>query len=71
MWIKTIVLVVLAFVLFQLFYALSRLVKGDKKSATQMARALMWRVLGSLLIFALILLAYSMGYLQPSGHLFS
>ena len=69
MWIKIAIVSILVFVLFQLFYALTKMVKATKTDKNAMVRALMFRVIGSLLIFIIILVAYSLGFLKPSSHL--
>lgn len=40
---------------------------GDARSAGRMVKALAWRVGLSVLLFACILLAWKLGYIQPSG----
>lgn len=65
-------LVALAFVAiigslaFALFFMLKDGADGQRKTS-QMARALAWRVGFSILLFVGILVAWKLGYIQPTG----
>lgn len=62
---KIVILVLLAIVILSLASGLVYLLRGGSESAEKMARALTVRISLSLLIIFLIILAFSMGWLQP------
>lgn len=41
--------------------------RDDKRRSSNMARALAWRVGFSIVLFVCILLAWKLGYIQPTG----
>jgi hypothetical protein len=65
---KIVVVLFLAFIVFSLFQGMYYLAKdaGDRDK-TRVVRALTWRIGLSLALFALLLLGYATGLLQPSG----
>ena len=64
MEIKYLVLVILALILVSLGKALFHLSSG-KGDSRAMARALSWRIGLSVLLFALLIVAYYQGWIQP------
>ena len=59
---------------FAVYFMLSRPVQSDMDEgeaalarSRQMAKALKWRVIISLGIFAMVLVAYALGWIQPNG----
>jgi hypothetical protein len=63
---KIIVAVAFAFILGSLGFALVFMMK-DKGKANRMATALAFRVGFSIALFLLLLLAYRLGWIQPTG----
>lgn len=64
MFIKLGVVALLIVILYCLGSALVFMLKG-KKSETQMAKALTWRVALSLLVFIILMIGFYMGWLHP------
>ncbi|MPX90868.1 DUF2909 family protein [Salinivibrio sp. VYel1] len=64
MLVKAILICLLVFILFNLFRALPVLLKGD--SAVPLSRYLGRRVLFSVVVFVLLLIALSMGWIAPN-----
>jgi TRAP-type C4-dicarboxylate transport system permease large subunit len=62
--IKAILIILLGFIFFSLGSALYFLVH-DKKSSNRSVKALTWRILLSLLLFLILMLAYAMGWITP------
>ena len=62
-----IVLVVIVAILASAGVLMLRKPRDGRAHDTRMARALMWRVLLSIGLFAFILLAWEMGWIQPSS----
>lgn len=65
MLIKTILGFLFVLILFNLGKALILL--RNRQSSVQMAKALTWRISLSLAAFALLLLAFAFGWIQPHG----
>lgn len=68
MLVKVIVILFMVFILYSLGSALFFLVrekKGSTSDSDRVVKALTWRIGLSLLLFALILLAYAMGWIVP------
>ncbi len=61
--IKLLVIVILLAIVFSLGSALYQLTRGG--DSQKMVKALTWRIALSVVLFALLLLAYSTGLLQP------
>jgi hypothetical protein len=61
------VLIVLAGILASLGSALFQLSRGTTESSRKMARALTWRIALSVVLFALLMLAWYMGFITPHG----
>ncbi|KTC68152.1 hypothetical protein Lbir_2754 [Legionella birminghamensis] len=64
MFTKAIILIVMLVILFALGSGLIFLIK-DKGSSNRTVKALSWRIGLSLLLFLFLLLAFSMGWIQP------
>ncbi len=64
MLIKIVLVALLVFVVFQLFRALYLMLKNDPKQAS-MSKHLGRRVLFSVFVMALIILALAMGWIEP------
>lgn len=64
LFIKAIVILLLLFVFFSLGSALYFLV-GDKADSTRVVKALTWRIVFSIVVFLLLMLAFAMGWIQP------
>ncbi len=71
---KTVVLLAFLAILASLGAALFFMLRGDRKSAPnserdgqRMARMLAWRVGLSIALFVALLLAWKLGYIQPTG----
>jgi Protein of unknown function (DUF2909). len=64
MLVKAILIVLLIFILLNLFRALPVLLKGD--SSEPLSRYLGRRVLFSVIVFALLLIALSIGWITPN-----
>lgn len=62
--VKLIVILMLVAIVVNLGSALYQLARGTGDS-TQMLRALTWRIGLSVLLFVLLLIAYSAGFIQP------
>ena len=62
-----IVLVVIVAVLASAGVMMLRKPRDGRPNDTRMARALRWRVLLSIGLFVFILLAWAMGWIQPTG----
>ena len=63
---KSVVILLLLLILASLFSALAYLVR-DRGASRRTVRALTWRIGLSLALFALLLLAGWMGWIQPHG----
>ncbi|KTD45405.1 hypothetical protein Lqui_2876 [Legionella quinlivanii] len=64
MFTKAIILIVMLIILFTLGSGLIFLIK-DKGSTNRTVKALSWRIGLSLALFLFLLLAFSMGWIQP------
>lgn len=64
---RIVVLVALAAIVVSLGSALYHLSRGTQKDSAKMARALTWRIVLSLALFALIMLAWYAGVITPHG----
>lgn len=64
MWIKGCLIALLILILFQLFRALSPLLRGDQ--STPMSKFLGRRVLLSALLFVVLLLCVAVGIIEPN-----
>ncbi|MCE3044397.1 MULTISPECIES: twin transmembrane helix small protein [Legionella] len=64
MFTKAIILIVMLIILFALGSGLIFLIK-DKGSTNRTVKALSWRIGLSLALFLFLLLAFSMGWIQP------
>lgn len=64
MLIKIVLVALLVFVVFQLFRALYLMLKNDPKQAS-MSKHLGRRVMFSVVVMALIILALAMGWIEP------
>ncbi len=62
---KYLVIVILALILISLGKALFHLSSSKPGDSGKMVKALAWRVGLSVLLFALLLVAYSQGWVQP------
>ena len=62
---KYLVIVILALILISLGKALFHLSSSKPEDSGKMVKALAWRVGLSVLLFALLLVAYSQGWVQP------
>jgi len=62
-WIKLLLVVVFFIVVFNLFYALKHIVKGEKKQGS-ITNALAKRVAFSFILIVLIVIASALGYLD-------
>lgn len=68
MWIKTIVLLAMLAVLYNLFKGLSRLVKGGKREdSEQVLKSLIWRLVFSIAIIVGLYVASFFGLIAPHG----
>jgi hypothetical protein len=66
MFVKTIIFVVMLVILFSLGSGLIFLVK-DKGRTNRTVKALTWRIVLSLTLFAFLFLAFSLGWINPHG----
>lgn len=66
MLIKTLIIILFMFILFNLGAGLFHMMK-DKGQSQKMVRSLTWRVALSILAFILLLLAAAAGFIQPHG----
>lgn len=64
LWVKILVLVLLALVVVSLFRALGAMMRGESASG-KTVRALAWRVGLSLAVFVLLLISMQMGWIEP------
>ncbi len=64
---RIVVLVALAAIVVSLGSALYHLARGTQKDSAKMARALTWRIVLSIALFALIMLAWYAGLITPHG----
>ncbi len=62
--VKAIILILLAAILFALGSALYFLIKGNGRD-NSIVKALTWRIALSLLLFLLLLFAFTMGWITP------
>lgn len=67
MLLKFIVILMLAAILWSLGSALLHMFRGGEGSHEKMVKALTWRIGLSLVLFALLMLGYATGILQPHG----
>jgi len=63
-FIKVIVLILFAAIFFSLTRGMFGLVRGKNKS-TETVKALTWRIVLSVILFLLLLLAFAMGWITP------
>lgn len=63
-FIKVIIILMLAFIFFALGSALFFLVK-DKGDSTRIVKALSWRIGLSFLLFIMLMIAFAMGWIKP------
>lgn len=66
MWVKLVVVLFLVVIVYCLGSGLVYLV-SDRGDSDRVVKALTWRIVLSLLLFALLFLAYAMGWIQPHG----
>ena len=64
---RVVVLIALAAIVVSLGSALYHLARGTQKDSAKMARALTWRIVLSIALFALIMLAWYAGVITPHG----
>ena len=64
---RVVVLIALAAIVVSLGSALYHLARGTQKDSAKMARALTWRIVLSIALFALIMLAWYVGLITPHG----
>jgi hypothetical protein len=64
---KSIVLIFLAMIVYQLGRALFSLVHNTDGSSTTTLKSLTWRINLSIGLFALLFVAFALGWLQPHG----
>jgi len=64
---RIVVLIALAAIVVSLGSALYHLARGTQKDSAKMARALTVRIVLSLVLFALIMLAWFAGVIEPHG----
>ena len=62
---RVVVLIALAAIVVSLGSALYHLARGTQKDSAKMARALTWRIVLSIALFALIMLAWYAGLIAP------
>jgi predicted anti-sigma-YlaC factor YlaD len=62
---KYLVVAILALILVSLGRALFHLSSGDPSASSKMVKALAWRIGLSVLLFVLLLVAYSQGWIEP------
>lgn len=62
--IKAIIIVLLLFIFFSLGSALYYLIH-DRGNSTRSVKALTWRIVLSLLLFILLMIAFAMGWISP------
>ncbi|HEV2268224.1 MAG TPA: twin transmembrane helix small protein [Steroidobacteraceae bacterium] len=67
MFFRIVVLIALAAIVVSLGSALYHLARGTQKDSAKMARALTVRIVLSLVLFALIMLAWFAGVIEPHG----
>ncbi len=65
---KTVVIVILMLILVSLGKALFHLSSSGPGNSGKMVKALSWRIGLSLLLFVLLLVAYSQGWIEPQQH---
>jgi hypothetical protein len=65
MLVKAIIVLFLIIILYSLGSALFFLVRDNKNDPTRVVKALSWRIGLSMLLFILLLLAFSFGLIQP------
>ena len=63
---KLVIIVMMIFIVWNLFSAARYLVKSNK-SSREIAKALSWRIGLSLLLFFLLFVAYGLGWITPHG----
>jgi len=64
---RVVVLIALAAIVVSLGSALYHLSRGTQKDSAKMARALTWRIVLSIALFALIMIAWYAGVITPHG----
>jgi uncharacterized membrane protein SpoIIM required for sporulation len=64
---RVVVLIALAAIVVSLGSALYHLSRGTQTDSAKMARALTWRIVLSLALFALIMIAWYAGVITPHG----
>ena len=62
---KLLVVVILLLIVFSLGKALFHLSSSEPGNSAKMVKALSWRIGLSVLLFVLLLVAYSQGWIQP------
>ena len=65
MLVKAIIILFLLIILFSLGSALFYLVRGSGENDTRVAKALTWRIGLSMLLFILLFIAFSLGWIKP------
>ena len=67
MLVKAIIILFLLIILYSLGSALFYLVRDNKEDDTRVVKALTWRICLSLLLFSLLFIAFSLGWIKPHG----
>jgi Protein of unknown function (DUF2909) len=67
MLVKAIIILFLLIILYSLGSALFYLVRGAEGNDTRVAKALSWRIGLSMLLFILLFIAFSLGWIAPHG----
>jgi hypothetical protein len=67
MLVKAIIILFLLIILYSLGSALFFLVRVKRNDSTQVAKALTWRIGLSMLLFILLFIAFSLGWIAPHG----
>ncbi len=65
---KYLVIAILAVIVFSLGKALFHLSSSEPGNSGKMVKALSWRIGLSVLLFCLLLLAYTQGWIEPPRH---
>jgi len=65
LFIKIIIIALLAFIFFSLASALYYLVRGEKGDSTRIVKALTWRISLSSVLFVLLIIAFALGWITP------
>jgi hypothetical protein len=67
MLVKAIIILFLLIILYSLGSALFYLVKGSAGNDSKVVKALSWRIGLSMLLFILLFIAFSLGWIEPHG----